>query len=94
MYKIYDNFNNFIKCKNLCEVERILLNYYNKDLIKVVNVEGFEDVDVIYYNYNKDSYGNPLYMIIFYNTKTRKITTIKSKQSYNIIDTIKNILNK
>lgn len=92
MYKIYDNFNNFVKCKNLNEVERVLLNYYNKDLIKSIKIEGHDNLDVIAYKYKNDSYGNPLYMIILYNLNNRKIEVIKSKQSYNIKETIKYIL--
>lgn len=96
MYKIYDDFNNFIKCKNLNEVERVLLNYYNKDLIKYTTINNY---DVINYKYGHDSYGNPLYMIVIIgNYKTdrhfRTIKTIKSKQSYNIDETIKYLVNK
>ena len=92
MYKIYDNFNNFIKCKNLKEVERVLLNYYNKELIEPIKIEGYENIDFIAYKYTHDYYGNPLYMIIIYDLDNRKIETIKSKQSYNIKETIKYIL--
>ena len=92
MYKIYDDFNNFIKCKNLREVERVLLSYYNKELIKPIKMEGYKDLDIIAYNYTRDIYGNPLYIIIIYNLNNRKIEVIKSKQSYNIKETIKYIL--